>query len=186
MMKTKLVALVLAMSATTTAHGQQWTEVSRADNSSYYTGVKSMNRQDNELVVYANPNKDCALNVTVFDFFWSNPNAAALNGRRMQVHAQYKVDSKSHWDAADTAHSVDHYTDSGLTVSKFETVVPLNFINEMIVGTKIIFRVKTTDGWGDTIRYPLHGSRAKLDQLLTTCHGSMPKNEWSDDDEWTS
>lgn len=185
MIKAKLTALFIALSAASAAHGQQWTEVKTADNGSYYTGVKSSSRQDNELVVYANPRQDCAILVTVFDFFWNNVNAAGLNGKRMQVHSQYKIDSHSNWDARETAHSVDHYVDSGLTVAKFETFVPVNFINEMITGTKVIFRVKTTDGWGDTMRYPLNGSRDKLDQLLTKCHGSRPTDEWGED-EWTS
>jgi hypothetical protein len=186
-MKTKLVALLLAMSATTTVNAQQWEDIKVADNGSFYTAVKSMSRPDNEIAVYANPSNDCTIVLNVFDFFWNNSKAAALNGRRAVAHAQYKIDSNTSWDAKDTAHTVDHYSDSDLTVLKFETVVPLNFINEMMFGSKLIFRVKMENSeWGETIRYPLTGSRNKLDKLMTTCHNAMPKNEWSDDDEWTS
>lgn len=173
------------------ASAQSWSGISTSTSGELYVSVDSMSRPDNQLTVYANPNTSCSLTMVMFDFFFKNPKAQALGLSTRSARVQYRIDQNGLWDGSDSVYEVFN-DDEGMTTITYKTVISLDLINEMMWGSKIIFRPHLGSDWGTTVRYPLTGSRESLDTLIDTCNAQASTLEWGgsaetvDLREWSS
>ena len=181
-MKSVYSAAVIGLAVASAAQAD-WQEVSEARNGSFYTHVESANIEDNNLAIYFDPDRNCEAHAIIFDWYPELEREGRRNWREVSgVERQGTMQSKI--DQAFAGESVAYkeysYSDEDeLGDIEYGFGLSPEYVADLEKGAMVKFRF-TEDGeeFEDIIRYPLDGSKLRLNQARTLCEEALDSS-WS-------
>lgn len=191
-MKKQLLTAAILAATTTSAMARDgvWLPVQQSDNvdGAFYTSVDvEQNGESTSLIVYAWPASQCQTTVTLMSMIDSEPqfeNEVEFTADRMEM----RIDRNEIW-FLDDAHTTVTYLED-FSVVKVGTKGPDSLLGEIITGNQFIGRVRflEEDGWTKTVRFPLQGSKRRINEMLSQCNAyDTNMTDWKSnqsDNEW--